>query len=126
MSYSYETRGDMTVFKFFCDRGDFDEVIGELRNSLTPAEISEKWTFWKDAMIHRVMNFFIFEEDEFVKFIVNDKVYNTQVSFELKPNDHMAFFCRCQIYKYITNLVYEPPVSPIDLESTDLYCYETM
>lgn len=66
----------MIVFKFFCDRGDFDEVIGELWNFLILVEIFEKWIFWKDVMIYRVMNFFIFEEDEFVKFIVNDKVYN--------------------------------------------------
>lgn len=130
MTYSYEWRGNLTVFKLFCDREDFEIQFGKSTNFTRQSmdqSICKKWTIWKDAMVHRIMNFFIFEEEEHVQFNVYDRVLNYEVSFTCKPSNHLAFFCNCYVENFLTDYyILNPPDEPVKLHSSDLYCYETM
>lgn len=131
MSYCYEWRVNRFVFHFFCDECDMNEMllsIGETRDSLTPAKLSQHWTMWKDAMIHTILNIYDFE-DAFIKMIVHDKVYHSETSFDIRPARHYAFFCNCFIMNFLSNYWYEPIPEAFEcaqITSADLYCHETM
>lgn len=132
MSYSYEWRVNRFVFTFYCDNDDMDHMlssIGVTRDSLTPAKLSEHWTRWKDAMIHHMLNIYEFESDEIIKLIVLDKVYRSEVCFDVRPKRHFAFFCDCFISNFLAHYLYEPIPLACDaaiIYSSDLYCYEKM
>lgn len=119
-------RKNYYVFNFFCEKKDFDEFMGDGIKLMTPEQVSSKWTTWKDAMIHDIMNSYNFEKGAQCKFRVFDRVYGGEVCFWARPEKHSAFFCDCYIGSFLTNQLYEQrPVTPV-VESADLYCHETM
>lgn len=136
MSYYYAeiNRYNQTVMNFFCKRKEYEECL--LEDDITPEQKSRRWTQWKDAQIHIIMEQFFWPKGKFVKWRIFDNVFGTEVCFSMRPDRHTVFFCNCFIEEFLKNYIYEEPGNnylpseietlDVDLTGIDLFCHETM
>lgn len=121
------------TIRIFFKQDDYAEMFQslgmDLENTLTPKERSRHWTMYKDAYLHNILQEYIFDEDDFVYFIIHDTVYRNQVTFHVRPSFHLTFFCQCFMFNFLSNFMYEdiPTANEApNIHSQELYCFETM